>query len=128
MHSFCRYATYPAAGEDVKLSLAISLCSGVLGGMFAAVVSNPADATISEMKKKKTDMGPVATANILYERDGIPAFFTGLGLRIFFYSLVVSLQFLVYDSIRFALGIGSDDLKLYLDVLGGALKETGGPL
>lgn len=61
-------------------------------------------------------------------RGGPAALFTGLPIRSFFYSLVVSLQFLVYDSVRFALGIGSDDLKLYLDVLGGALKESGGPL
>ena len=40
---------------------------------------------------------------------------------------MVSMQFLIYDAIRFALGVGSDDLKLYLDVLGGALRETGGP-
>jgi hypothetical protein len=46
----------------------------------------------------------------------------------FFYTLIVSLQFLVYDIIRFSLGIGSDDLKLYLDVLGGALRESGGPI
>lgn len=41
--------------------------------------------------------------------------------------VMVSMQFLIYDAIRFALGVGSDDLKLYLDVLGGALRETGGP-
>jgi hypothetical protein len=44
-------------------------------------------------------------------------------------SVVISgLQFLVYDAIRFSFGVGSDDLKLYLDVLGGALRETGGPI
>jgi hypothetical protein len=41
---------------------------------------------------------------------------------------VASLQLLVYDGVRFALGIGPDDLKLYLDVLGGALSEGGGPV
>ena len=108
--------------------MTISLFSGISGGIIAAIASNPADATISEMKKKKTDMGPVEAANVLLEREGIPALFKGLGLRMFFYSLVVSLQFLVYDYIRFALGIGSDDLKLYLNVLGGALSESGGPI
>jgi len=122
------YEQFPAAREDIKLSLTISLFSGISGGIIAAIASNPADATISEMKKKKTDMGPVEAANVLLEREGIPALFKGLGLRMFFYSLVVSLQFLVYDYIRFALGIGSDDLKLYLNVLGGALSESGGPI
>ena len=36
---------------------------------------------------------------------------------------MASLQFVAYDSVRFALGVGPDDLKLYLDVLGGALQQ-----
>jgi solute carrier family 25 phosphate transporter 3 len=64
----------------------------------------------------------------LVEEGGASALFRGLGVRMVFYTLIVSLQFLVYDVVRFSLGIGSDDLKLYLDVLGGALKESGGPI
>jgi len=122
------YDQFPAATEDLQLSLLVSLAGGTLGGFTAAVVSNPADVTISEMKKAKSDLGPVEAANIVLERGGPPALFTGLPLRLVFYALVVSLQFLVYDAVRFALGIGSDDLKLYLDVLGGALSESGGPV
>lgn len=122
------YEQFPAAREDIQLSLLISLAGGTLGGFAAAVVSNPADATITQMKKAKSDMGPVETAQSIIERGGPPALFTGLPLRMVFYALVVSLQFLVYDAVRFALGIGTDDLKLYLDVLGGALSESGGPL
>jgi len=121
------YDAFPAAKEDLQLSLLISLIGGTLGGITAAAVSNPADATISEMKKG-SDMGAVEAFKQLIERGGVGAFFNGLGLRMFFYSLVVSLQFLVYDAVRFALGIGADDLKLYLDVLGGALREDGGPI
>jgi len=120
------YETFPAAREDLQLSLLVSLIGGTLGGITAAFVSNPADATISEMKKAATKVGPVTFARIIWKRGGPSAFFKGLQLRMFFYSLLVSLQFLVYDSVRFALGIGSDDLKLYLDVLGGALSENGG--
>ena len=64
----------------------------------------------------------------MWQRGSFGAFFKGLPVRLVYYSLVASLQFLVYDGVRFALGIGPDDLKLYLDVLGGALRETGGPL
>ena len=120
------YRTFPVAAEDLKLSLLVSLAGGILGGITAAVVSNPADATITEMKKAKSDIGPVEAFQILLEDGGPPRLLTGLGLRMVFYSLIVSLQFLVYDAVRFALGIGADDLKLYLDVLGGALGETGG--
>jgi solute carrier family 25 phosphate transporter 3 len=122
------YQLFPVAQEDIQLSLFVSLAGGALGGIAAAVVSNPADATVSEMKKAKTSLGPWQAANALIVRGGIPALFSGLPLRMFFYSLMISLQFVVYDSVRYALGIGSDDLKLYLDVLGGALKESGGPI
>lgn len=122
------YDAFPAAREDIQLSLLVSLVCGSLAGISAAVVSNPADATISEMKKVKSDDGPITTFLKLVEEGGASALFRGLGVRMVFYTLIVSLQFLVYDVVRFSLGIGSDDLKLYLDVLGGALKESGGPI
>ncbi|GKY96845.1 hypothetical protein MPSEU_000643600 [Mayamaea pseudoterrestris] len=122
------YEAFPAANEDLQLSLLVSLAGGTLGGFCAAVVSNPADVIISEMKKSKNDSGPVAAASMVLERGGPPSLFRGLPLRLVFYALIVSLQFLVYDAVRFALGIGKDDLKLYLDVLGGALSEGGGPV
>ena len=122
------FDAYPAANEDLKLSLLISLVGGVLGGTAAAIISNPADAVVSELKKAKSDMTATEAVSVLLERSGVSALFAGLPLRMFFYSLLASLQFLLYDSIRFALGIGPDDLKLYLNVLGGALRETGGPI
>lgn len=122
------YESFPVAREDLQLSLLVSLAGGTLGGVAAAVVSNPADATITEMKKAKSKTGPVETAQMLFDEGGPPRMFTGVALRMVFYSMVVSLQFLVYDAVRFTLGIGADDLKLYLDVLGGALSETGGPI
>lgn len=115
------YQNFPAAQEDIRLSLLVSLIGGVLGGTAAAVVSNPADALISELKKSKSDISPQEAVSIMLERNGIASFFKGLPLRMVFYSLVASLTFVVYDFVRFLLGIGSDDLKLYLDVLGGSL-------
>jgi len=75
------------------------------------------------MKRAKSDMGPYQALTNLLDRNGIPALFKGLQLRIVFYSLIASLTFVVYDAVRFALGVGPDDLKLYLDVLGGALRD-----
>jgi solute carrier family 25 phosphate transporter 3 len=101
---------------------------GILGGTSAALVSNPADAVISEMKKAKSDMTPQEAVNKMLENAGVASLFKGLRLRMVFYSLVASLQFLVYDGVRLALGVGPDDFKLYLDVLGGALQQSGGPV
>jgi solute carrier family 25 phosphate transporter 3 len=115
---------YPAAREDIRLSLFVSLIGGTLGGIAATIVSNPADVVVSELKKAKTDLSPSEAVELLIERAGIAAFAKGIQLRMIFYSLLVSLQFLFYDAIRIALGVGSDDMKLYLNVLGAALRET----
>lgn len=118
------YATYPAAQEDIRLSLAISLVGGTCGGIAASIVSNPADVIVTEMKKSKSDLSPLQAADALRQRAGLKAFAYGLQLRMIFYSLLVSLQFLLYDTVRIALGVGSDDMKLFLNVLGAALKEV----
>ncbi|CAJ1961731.1 unnamed protein product [Cylindrotheca closterium] len=117
------YDAFPAAQEDIKLSLGVSLVSGMTGGLFAAIVSNPGDATISEMKKSQTKVGPIEAVKSLIDKGGYAMFFRGLPVRMAFYPLIVSMQFFAFDAIRLNLGIGSDDLKLYLDVLGGALNE-----
>lgn len=119
------YETFPAAKEDIQLSLLVSLAGGILGGLVAAVVSNPADCTISEMKKARSDITPLAAAQGLVEKGGYANLMRGLPVRMAFYPLVVSLQFLVYDAVRIYLRVGADDLKVYLDVLGGALKGGG---
>ena len=80
------YETFPASREDLQLSLLVSLIGGTIGGLFAAVVSNPADATISEMKKTKSDMSPIAAAELVIEKGGIPGLFRGLPLRLVFYA------------------------------------------
>lgn len=120
------YESFPAAREDIRLSLLVSLVGGTLGGIAATIVSNPADVVISEMKKKKTEMSGWEALERCRDRAGgyLPAFATGLSLRMIFISLLVSLQFFLYDSVRIALGVGSDDMKLYLNVLNAALNKS----
>lgn len=80
------------------------------------------------MKKAKTDVTTFGAAKLIYEERGVGGFFKGLSIRFFFYAILVSMQFLIFDTVRISLGIGADDLQLYLDVLGGALKDSGGPV
>ena len=117
------YALFPASQEELRLSLLVSLVGGILGGSAAACVSNPADAVISELKKDKSDISPQQALRHLLERGGAGSLFKGLQLRMVFYSLIASFSFVIYDAVRFALGVGADDLKLYLDVLGGVLRD-----
>ena len=121
------YQTFPAAQEDIQLSLTVSLVGGIFAGAMAAVISNPADACVSEMKKSVSDVKFLDAAKQVIERGGYSNLMRGLPIRMCFYPLVVSTQFLIYDAIRIYLGVGADDLKVYLDVLGGALQGEGGP-
>mmetsp|Transcript_1454 Transcript_1454/g.2638 ORF Transcript_1454/g.2638 Transcript_1454/m.2638 type:complete len:958 (-) Transcript_1454:283-3156(-) len=117
------YEAFPAAREDIRLSLLVSLFGGTLGGIAATIVSTPADVVVSELKKSKTEMSPWEAVEQIKERAGLPGFASGIRLRMIFYSLLVSLQFFLYDAVRIALGIGGDDMKLYLNVLNVALNE-----
>merc|ERR1711862_250884 len=110
------------AREDIRLSLLVSLLGETLGGIAATIVSNPADVVVSELKKNKSEMSAWEAVDQLREEAGLPAFARGLSLRMIYYSLLVSLQFFLYDSVRIALGVGSDDMKLYLNVLNAALN------
>ena len=106
----------------------VVLCSffsvgGTLGGIAATIVSHPADVVVSELKKSKTEMSAWEAIDRIKERAGLAGFAKGLSLRMIFFSLLVSLQFFFYDSVRIALGVGSDDMKLYLNVLSVALNE-----
>ena len=96
---------------------------GTLGGIAATIVSNPADVVVSELKKSKTEMSAWEAVERIKKRAGIAAFAKGMSLRMIFYSLLVSLQFFFYDIVRIALGVGTDDMKLYLNVLNVALNE-----
>lgn len=87
-------------------------------------MSNPADAVISELKKAKSDQSPQEALQALLDRAGTQALFKGLSIRMVLYSLTAAFQFMIYDGIRFALGVGPDDLRLYLDVLGEALTTN----
>ena len=96
---------------------------GVVGGVAATVVSNPADTVVSELKKSKTNMTILEAAERIKERAGLAGFAKGMSLRMIYYSLLVRLQFFLYDFIRITLDVGTDDMKLYLNVLNTALND-----
>tara|TARA_B110001452_G_C14933717_1_gene326494 strand:- start:227 stop:460 length:234 start_codon:yes stop_codon:yes gene_type:complete len=76
------------------------------------------------MKKAKSGQTPQEALQALLDRSGVSALFKGLPIRMVLYSMTAAFQFLIYDGVRFALGVGPDDLRLYLDVLGEALNTN----
>ena len=49
--------------------------------------------------------------------------YSGAGARAFFFAGVIGLQFFLYDAIRVAFGVGTEDLELALDVFA-AIRQT----
>ena len=92
------YEAFPVAREDIRLSLVVSLVGGTLGGIAATIVSHPADVVVSELKKSKTDLSPWEAVEQIKERSGVGGFAKGIGLRMIFFSLLVSLQFFLVSS------------------------------
>ncbi|KAJ7600735.1 mitochondrial carrier domain-containing protein [Mycena floridula] len=95
--------TKQSLSESAKLS--ITLGSGLVAGVAAAVLSHPADTLLSQMNKGH---GPSGSAlhrmSVLARETGFRGIWAGLGPRILMTSFLVASQFVMYDGIKKALG------------------------
>lgn len=112
--------------------LAISAISGALAGLSGAFVSHPADLILTRLSAQSrvgnvTSNGDESTSQstpdwkdilkeLLGKEGGVANLFVGLGPRMVFFFLVIGLQFFLYDYVKNLLNVGSEDLKLVLDV------------
>ncbi|CAE7521713.1 unnamed protein product, partial [Symbiodinium necroappetens] len=107
--SRCRgglFSLFPAAADAA--SLQISAVAGAIAGLASAVVSNPADVIITQ----------ISSADAAGRRSpGKLDLWKGLGARSVYFAAICA-QFLLYDSVKELLGVGSGDLQLVLDVFG----------
>jgi hypothetical protein len=111
--------------------LAISAVSGALAGLSGALVSHPADLILTRLSAQSTGGNAtngdhsllqstpdwrVIVKELLGKEGGVANLFVGLGPRMVFFFLVIGLQFFLYDYVKNLLNVGSEDLKLVLDV------------
>jgi solute carrier family 25 phosphate transporter 3 len=81
--------------------LSILLGSGIIAGVAAAVLSQPADTLLSQINKGHGPKGPVLyRLGILARQTGLKGLFAGLGPRMVMTAGLVSGQFLIYDAIK----------------------------
>ncbi|KYR01856.1 mitochondrial substrate carrier family protein [Tieghemostelium lacteum] len=104
------YATLAAQGQTKdKLTdgqkLTVSLGSGVVSGVVAALVSQPADTVLSKINQEKTDAGVGKAIVNIMKRLGVSGLFLGVGTRCFMVGTLTAGQFFIYDGIKQALGI-----------------------
>merc|ERR550537_1102809 len=89
------------------MNTSISLASGTVAGVVAAIISHPADTLLSKVNKKGAggDGGIVTRMlNISKEMGVMNLCLTGLGARCVMIGTLTALQFGIFDSVMRALG------------------------
>ncbi|KAK5581876.1 hypothetical protein RB653_003456 [Dictyostelium firmibasis] len=85
--------------------LSVSLGSGIVAGIVAAIVSQPADTILSKINQEKTDGGVVKAIGNIVKRLGVRGLFLGLPTRCFMVGTLTAGQFFIYDGIKQMLGL-----------------------
>ena len=119
-------------GEGVAVSLGISLLSGAIAGVFASIVSQPADVVLSRIAQGEGSSqqvgklpGRINQAALLQQaaaeierKYGLAGFFRGLPSRCLWSGAIIAGQFFLYDLFKEALHITANDLALFYDAFG----------
>nr|BAK05526.1 predicted protein [Hordeum vulgare subsp. vulgare] len=84
----------------------VNLLGGLIAGMAAAVISQPADTLLSKINKSKGEPGQGTTSRIIAmsKQLGPAGLFTGIGARLFMIGTLTAGQFMIYDDIKRSLG------------------------
>merc|ERR1719169_368252 len=89
------------------MNMGVSLSSGVIAGVAAAIISHPADTLLSKMNKAGeggTGSIPSRMMNVTKEMGIVKLCVTGLGARCVMIGTLTALQFGIFDSVMRALG------------------------
>ena len=111
------YAALPFMDDNQALQLTVSLLSGAVAGVVSTIVSQPADTVLTAMKSSTTLSFTDAMSKI-YNKYGLQGFFLGLSSRCVWAGSIIAGQFLLYDVGKNLFQVTSDDLTLFLDVIG----------
>jgi solute carrier family 25 phosphate transporter 3 len=87
--------------------LTVSLGSGVVAGLVAAIVSQPADTVLSKINQEKTDAGMMKAIGNIMKRLGAKGLFLGLGARMVMVGTLTAGQFFIYDYTKSMMGVAA---------------------
>ena len=88
------------------MATTINLGSGLIAGMAAAIVSQPADTMLSKINKSKGLPGEGTTSRLIKigKELGFRGSYAGIGARLFMVGTLTAGQFAIYGDIKKALG------------------------
>lgn len=117
-YTMAKFVVYEAAAEAIynvlptpkeKLSngatTAVNLGSGLIAGIAAAIISQPADTLLSKINKQKGAEGSITSRLVKLAGElGPRGLFLGLGARIVMVGTLTAFQFAIYGDIKRVLG------------------------
>jgi len=117
------YFSYPQFREDLQLTLLVSLVSGIVAGICAAVTSHPGDYLFSKANQK-SGATVMSAWNDYMDKKDYGVILTGLSPRLLYGGLLIALQFCIYDYCRVLFHVSPGELNVFLDVVAGIAKST----
>ncbi|RYP31298.1 hypothetical protein DL767_005811 [Monosporascus sp. MG133] len=105
------YRKYPKNTLSDGMQTAVNLGSGLIAGMAAAVVSQPADTMLSKINKTKGLPGESTTSRLVkIAKDlGLKGSFAGLGARLVMVGTLTAGQFAIYGPSAKKVKLSDDD-------------------
>lgn len=106
MTSEAVYKVLPPKNELSNASqLTVSLGSGIVAGVAAAIISQPADTVLSKINKAKTDGGMWKAIGKIVSDLGVSGLFLGMGARAIMVGTLTAGQFFIYDYCKLLMGV-----------------------
>lgn len=102
---------YKKSEMSTGSQLTVSLGSGVVAGVAAALISQPADTLLSKVNQEKSAEGFLPTIIKISKRLGLKGLFLGTGARCIMVGTITSGQFFIYDYCKILMGVSPAQLK-----------------
>jgi len=124
-YTMAKFVVYELAAEQIfnsistpkdKLSagsiFGINLGAGLVAGIAAAIISQPADTMLSKVNKQKGAAGSITSRLVKIAQElGFKGLYTGLGARIVMVGVLTAGQFSIYGDIKRVLGaVGATEI------------------
>lgn len=92
------YNIYPKKSLSDGLQTCVNLGSGLVAGLAAAIVSQPADTMLSKINKTKGAPGEGTTTRLIKiaKELGLKGSYSGIGARLFMVGTLTAFQFAIY--------------------------------
>jgi len=109
------YGTLASFGYEKKSlstgsQLTVSLGGGIIAGVAAAVISQPADTVLSKINKEKSNESFLPLVIKIMRRLGLSGLFLGVGARCIMVGTITAGQFFIYDYFKLLMGVAPAQL------------------